>query len=54
MTWQLWVAVGMLAMNPVLAIARIGVPRKPVEPGEALANLMIAAILITLIVTGAR
>lgn len=46
MTWYAWVVIAVLVINPLLAIAIIGKPRKPLTSGNAIFGLIGNALII--------
>lgn len=50
MMWQLWIIIGWFVLGALIAIGSVGKERKPVEPGEAVATVILSAIFIALII----
>jgi len=48
-TWVFWFLIGWFALSPLVTIALIGRPRKPLGPVDGVASLIIAAGLISLV-----
>ena len=46
MDWFLWVIVGLWALSGLMAVALIGKPREPIDPGLAVGLVLIYALLI--------
>lgn len=46
MTWFDWTLVGWLAFGALATVGLIGVPRKPISPGTAVATVVINAALV--------
>lgn len=46
MTWFDWTLVGWLTFGVLATVALVGVPRKPISPGTAVATLIINGLLV--------
>lgn len=50
MTWYAWVLVAAIGLNMLAAVARIGQPREPLTPAEAIWVLIINGLFIWAVV----
>lgn len=51
MSWQQWVLIAYLALGAVLAVARVGKPRPPIDSEVAAIAVVVCALLIGLVVS---
>lgn len=51
MTWQQWLLAGLVALSSLIGIARVGKPREPITPGEAVFIALFNGAIIALIIS---
>lgn len=54
MNYALYVLAGLQVVGALFTVGRIGKPRKPTTPGDAVVIMVVSAIFVTILILAAR